>query len=201
MLNGIVHVLCKKIPEVDDIDGGMSRRLRCVPYGSSFVDDAADEDVGAHIYVKQDVTERFGEWKYYLMHEVMTAAAARVAARREGRREVVAAPDVVMVATRRLIERESTVVGFTAARLERTGAQKDYVTLKEAYSAYTAYCTGEKKAAEKKGDFKEELLAMLGEFSSPSGPKKNFWRGWTVKPLPTEDEDERPGVDLDGLGD
>ena len=183
-MNGIVHVLCNKIPEVDDIDGGMSRRLRCVPYGSSFVDDAAEEDVGAHIYVKQDVTERFGEWKYYLMHEVMTAAAARIAARREERREVVAAPDVVMVATRRLIERESTV----AVRLDRTGAQTDYVTLMEAYEAYYAFCA-DGKTAEKKGDFKEELLATMGACSAPSKGKRNYWRGWRMKSEDEERED------------
>jgi fructose-specific component phosphotransferase system IIB-like protein len=37
------------------------------------------------VYAKQDVSEQFGEWKHYLMHEIMTAAAARVAGRREGR--------------------------------------------------------------------------------------------------------------------
>ncbi len=39
--------------------------------------------------------------------EVMRAAMARVAARRDGRRHVVPVPDVVMAATRQLIERES----------------------------------------------------------------------------------------------
>ena len=198
VLNGMVHVLCNKIPEVDDIDGGMSRRLRCIPYGSSFVDDASQEDVGTHIYAKQDVAEMFGEWKHYMMHEVMTAAAARIAARREGRREVVVAPDVVMVATRRLIERENTVAGFAAAWLDRTGSQKDYVTLKASYVAYCVYCTGEKKTADLKSDFKDELLAMLGGFSAPSGAKKNYWRGWVLKSPPTDEEEEEEEDD-DGI--
>ena len=202
VLSGLVHVLCNKIPEVDDIDGGMSRRLRCIPYGSTFVDEACKEDVGAHVYVKQDVSDMFAEWKHYLMHEVMTAAAARVEARREGRREVVAAPDVVMVATRRLIERESTVAGFVAARLQKTGLPRDHVTLKGAHTAYCAYCAGERKAPEKKGDFKDELLAesLLGGFSQPSGAKKNYWRGWVIKEADGDDEEEDAEEERDGLG-
>lgn len=178
VMSGTVHVLCNKIPEVDDIDGGMSRRLRCIPYGSSFVD--VQEDVSTHVYAKQDVAEKFVEWKYYLMHEIMTAAAARMAGRREGRREVVTAPDVVMVATRRLIERESTVATFVETRLERTGAQKDTVTLMEAYEVYCVFCS-DGKTAEKKGDFKEELVATLGQCAAPSKGKRNYWRGWRLK--------------------
>ena len=94
-----------------------------------------------------------------------------------------------MVATPRRIERESTVVAFVVSRLEKTRAQKDYVTLKDAYEAY---CMGrEDGRAVRKGEFKEELLAMMGEFSLPSGAKKNYWRGWVLKDL--AEEEETPG--------
>ena len=116
--------------------------------------------------------------------------------------EVVAAPDVVMVATRRLIERESTVAGFVAARLQKTGSPRDHVTLKGAHAAYCAYCAGERKAPEKKGDFKDELLAesLLGGFSQPSGAKKNYWRGWAIKEADGDDEEEDAEEERDGLG-
>ena len=42
------------------------------------------------------------------------------------------------------------------------------------------------KAAEKKGDFNEEMLATLGECSAPSMGKRNYWRGWRMK----EQEDD-----------
>ena len=57
-MSGMVHVLCNKIPEVDDIDGGMSRRLRCIPYGSSFVE--GRDDVASHVYAKQFVSDERG---------------------------------------------------------------------------------------------------------------------------------------------
>jgi hypothetical protein len=68
--------------------------------------------------------------------------------------------------------------------------------VKDAYDAYSVYSAGERKAAEKKGDFKDELLVTMGECSAPSGPKKNYWRGWRMK---SEPEDEDGGVDV--LGD
>ena len=114
------------------------------------------------------------------MLEVMEAAAARVAAKREGRKDAVPAPDAVMVSTRRLIERESTVAGFMAARMERTGQHGDCVTLKASYEAYCEYCAKAEKPVEKKGVFKEEMQATLGDFGTISGNKKNYWRGWVL---------------------
>jgi hypothetical protein len=71
------------------------------------------------------------------MWEVMRAAMARVAARREGRRHAVQPPDIVMMATRQLIERESPVVDFVKKRMKQgdEGAKGGYLTLKEAYNA------------------------------------------------------------------
>lgn len=44
VFNGTVHVLCNKIPELDDMEGGVRRRVRCIPYGSTFVDRVDRED-------------------------------------------------------------------------------------------------------------------------------------------------------------
>jgi putative DNA primase/helicase len=54
VFTGMVHVLCNKIPELDEVDGGMRRRLRCIPYGSTFVDDVADADPARNVFVKQE---------------------------------------------------------------------------------------------------------------------------------------------------
>jgi prophage antirepressor-like protein len=78
-------------------------------------------------------------------------------------------------------EDEDAVVMVATRRMIKTGAQTDCMTLEEAYESYCTYCTGEKKTAEKKSDFKAELLAKLGEFSSPSGLMNNYWRGWCMK--------------------
>ena len=102
-----------------------------------------------------------------------------------------------------MIRSQSTVAGFVAARLQKTGSPRDHVTLKGAHTAYCAYCAGERKAPEKKGDFKDELLAetLLGGFSQPSGAKKNYWRGWVIKEADGDDEEEDAEEERDGLGD
>ena len=84
-------------------------------------------------------------------------------------------------------ESEKTVLGFVREMMDKTGEQKDHVTLKAAYEAYEAYSRKEKKKMEKKGDFKEELLATLGEFSPKSNLKRNYWRGWVLKQPIEED--------------
>ena len=78
--------------------------------------------------------------------------------------------------------------------LERTGAQKDAVTLMEAYEAYCVFCS-DGKTAEKKGDFKEELLATLGTCAAPSKGKRNYWRGWRMKVLEDEGAEDVLGDD------
>jgi len=83
----ILHVLCNSVPVFNDEDGGTTRRVRCVEYGSTFVDAAAlmgDKYRGVpHVYEKHEgLGGMFASlWKYYLMYEVMEAAVKRVRAR------------------------------------------------------------------------------------------------------------------------
>ena len=194
VLNGTVHVLCNKIPETDDMDGGMSRRLRCVPYGSTFVDGAADE--ANHVFERRDVGLCFASWKFFIMFEMMTAAAARMAARREGRREVVPAPDIVLVATKKLIEREDAIAGFLATKLVRTGVPRDAVTLKDAYDAYCAFCSAKHKPVElSKPLLNKLLLESLGPHSAKHGNCIKWWRGWALARDEDDDVDVSAGVE------
>ena len=64
------------------------------------------------------------------------------------------------------------------------------MTLMDAYEAYCVYCS-DGKTAEKKGDFKEELLATLGQCAAPSNGKRNYWRGWRMKAEEEVDADEQ----------
>lgn len=193
VLNGTVHVLCNKIPETDDMDGGMSRRLRCVPYGSTFVDGATDED--NHVFERRDVAMCFGSWKFFIMFEMMTAAAARMTARRQGLREVVPTPDIVLVATKKLIEREDAIAGFLATKLVRTGVQRDSVTLKDAYDAYCAFCSAKHKPVElSKSLLNKLLLESLGTHSAKHGNCIKWWRGWALASDDDDDGDVPPGL-------
>jgi len=80
VFNGTLHVLCNKIPEFDDMDGGMARRIRAIPYGSTFVSDPRQVDESEHRYpCKGTISRHFPKWRIHLMREVMAAAAARMA--------------------------------------------------------------------------------------------------------------------------
>lgn len=185
---GMVHVLCNKIPEIDDMEGGMRRRLRCIPYGSRFVDPDSEEVAlaAAHTYVKaEDVDEHFGEWKHFLMWEVLRAAVARA---KEGGRPPLAAPEVVKASTRDLIQRECTTSAFVAACLERSPGDK--VALKDMYAAYVGLCCDLKKPANRKKAFKEDMVAALGPLVLRSNGQVNFWRGWRLRDRPLSDGDE-----------
>jgi hypothetical protein len=181
VFNGMVHVLCNKIPELDDMDGGVQRRLRCIPYGSSFVDDPMLVDPSAHVHAIEDVQPKFDEWKHFMMWEIMTAADARAAggagsARKSVRDEP---PPVVMASTKHLIERENTVGAFIKERLRRTDDPKDRVTFKEAYLDYAGWCKDEKVQPVIKKYFGADMKTELGGWTDASNGLTNFWRGWS----------------------
>lgn len=75
---------------------------------------------------------------------------------------------------------KSTVAAFVKKNIAKSNARHSPVTLVESYAAYVDHCTKEGKAQERKCDFKEELVAILGPFSPPSKGQRNFWRGWIL---------------------
>jgi hypothetical protein len=212
--SGMAHVLCNKIPEIDDMEGGIRRRLRCIPYGSTFTDSRtlkkikkgrdrglpdAELDHRDNAYlVDEHVMDHFEAWKHCLIWEVMERAAYRYETRQSGGKIDLHPPKVVKDATRDLIERESTVEAFIERMLSRSNRRSDYVTLKHAYDQYVKYVddrndrTGDSKVAEKKSDFKLELLAKMGNFAASSGALKNYWRGWKLQEVfgASSDEDD-----------
>lgn len=183
VVNGMPHVLCNKIPELDDMDGGVRRRLRCIPYGATFVDDTEEsrrQPLPPHHYYKEAMAESFGMIKYGLMWEVMVAASKRVAARMEGRRLPDDPPAVVLQSTKDLIERENTVANFIGKKLEHTKQPNDCVTLKDAYEEYKQFCREEARPCCKKSEFSAELSSALGERTIKSNSLHNVWRGWRI---------------------
>ena len=176
----VIHLLCNSIPELNDCDGGTMRRLRSVPYASRFVETAGEVDEAAHVYLKQDLEARFESWKFFLMHEVMTAAIVRAEALSRGVRVVVPVPDCVMADTRKLVEREDTLATFIRTMLVRTGETRDRLTLMAANDAYVNMC-GDGKAPEKKAALKTAMLGAIGPFATESNGWRNYWRGWVLK--------------------
>ena len=204
-----MHVLCNTVPVFNDEDGGTTRRIRCIEYGSTFVD-AGDQHLDKyrgqpHVYEKvHNLTALFEKkWKLYLMFEVATAAVLRVRARDNpsAAEQLPRAPESVLAATRRLVERESTATTFIAGHLERTEARSDIVTLNELYAEYERMCRDDgNKAAKPKGVFKEDVLASLGPCAKILRGERNLWRGWRLI-YAAESAGLREEDDEDELGD
>jgi phage/plasmid-associated DNA primase len=199
----LLHVLCNSVPVFNDEDGGTTRRLRCIEYGSTFVDAAALNDDKyrglSHVYEKQEgLGAKFESlWKYYLMYEVMRAAVRRVHARRDpsARKDLPSAPESVLAATRHLVERESTASTFIARHLLATNARLDIVTLNELYAEYERMCRDDgNKTAKPKGAFKEDLLGHLGPCANKLRGERNLWRGWKI----VDGGDSGPAADEPG---
>lgn len=184
VINGITHVLCNRIPEFDDMDeGGTRRRIRAVPYGSSFVDAGSPLVCPAnHVYAREDVTvDKCRLWKFCMAWEIMIAAARREAARQRGEASRDSPPDVVLFATKELVERDSALEAFVRSRLEHTGEARDHVSLKALHDDYSNFCASEGRSPDKKSWFKETLVAMIGAMAPASNGERNFWKGWKLK--------------------
>jgi hypothetical protein len=93
------------------------------------------------------------------------------------------APEIVLAATRDLIERESTVAPFLARYVERSDDLHDYVTLRELSDLYKSFCKAEEAIPEKKKYLKQQLISALGPMSPKSNGQSNYWRGWRLLPL------------------
>ena len=198
VINGITHVLCNRIPEFDDMDeGGTRRRIRAVPYGSSFVDAGSPLVCPAnHVYAREDVTvDKCRLWKYCMTWEIMTAAARRQAARKRGETPRDSPPDVVLSATKELVERDSALDAFVRARLERTGNMRDHVSLKLLFEDYKEFCATEGRVADKKSGFKETMVAALGPIVEASNKETNFWKGW-MRRAPSRQDELDPSTSL-----
>jgi hypothetical protein len=215
VFNGLVHVACNKIPSMDDMDGGLQRRLRIIPYGSRFVPrppvsmSPGPELPPHHYYRVSGLQSKFDHWKHCMMREILEVAGQKAAKRR-------AQPDVdwhdfvppeVLGATASLIQRESLVAAFCARRLSRTGDAADRVGLNHISRAMSAFCARKRRDAVALKDLKTQLTVELGEMTTKSFKGlRNYWRGWVLQPAPPlgtetddEDEDDEDNAAVDGL--
>jgi phage/plasmid-associated DNA primase len=65
---GLAHLLCNKIPELDDYDGDIARRLVCIPYKSTFVYYENEVNEATNKYLADiHVDMKFNNWRYAMM--------------------------------------------------------------------------------------------------------------------------------------
>ena len=181
--SGLANILCNKIPELDDMDGGMERRLKCVPYASTFVDPGSARVLGpeARVFLKdKGVTAKFAEWRLCLMKRILETLDTHADEE----------PDEVKEHTAKLIEREDVLSQFVKDRVERAADPKAVLKRADLWIQYGDYCRG-KHAALKFTVFNAEIERHLGEPHKKSGGVSNFWRGFKLAtPEHSEGEDE-----------
>lgn len=182
-IKGLSHLLCNKIPELDDYDGGIARRLVCIPYKSVFVDNPADVNEAENKYlVNEEVDSRFKEWRAGLMKMLLDIAD-----------EKVDTPEEVLLHTSKYLSRENTIKGFVNEKIEKTNHQEDFIQLSEVYAAYKEYCKENGQAIMAKKVFDDEIHLNLDEccFRAKSNSVRNIWRGYKlIKCAIKDDYDE-----------
>jgi P4 family phage/plasmid primase-like protien len=200
VFTGTLHVLCNKIPEIDDMDGGVARRLRCIPYGSEFTSDPSRVAEDRHLYAMDaTVSGNFEAWRPYLLREIMVAAERRIEARQSGDLSALDCPPVVVRrATDDLVERENTVGAFVKRCLDRTECDRDHASLKDAYDRFREYCGAEQVVPMKKKFFKSALTAVIGPIVEKSNGEANFWKGWLVCNAQPDAVETSPRAEMKG---
>eukprot|EP00798_Chlamydomonas_sp_ICE-L_P017709 gene17709-24068_t len=188
IFQGLPNILCNRIPELDDMDGGVQRRVKCVPYESMFVDagsplldNTLPTNGNVHIMDKE-VGTKFPVWRMCLMRRIIEAPAS--------------APDPADVVehTRRLVEREDVMAQFVKDVVVTTDCKTDILKREDAWEEYIMYCKG-KHATLKYHEFNDEIARVLGEPTKKSGNLRNFWRGMVVYDQPYEQHAEQDAYD------
>ena len=162
-------MLCNKIPVVDDMDGGVGRRIKCMPYESTFVlADSSLVGTGPTVHVMdKNVEKRFVVWRMCLMRRILEAA------------DTVAEPKDVVEHTGRLLEREDVISQFVKDVIKKTGKATDVLRRSDVWDDYTHYCKG-KHAAVQYHEFNVDIARVMGEPTKKSGSLSNFWRGYVA---------------------
>jgi hypothetical protein len=165
---GSPHILCNKIPELEDVDGGVAVRVRCIPYESRFVENANEVDEEQNIYLgDKDVERNFNTWRYVLMRLLIEVSKINVPE-----------PPEVTEHTKKLLERDNAVKTFVDDAIQKTDNKRDILTFSEIYEEYAKRY---KKDAMSKTTFEEEIQTVLGAYILKSTKYRKLWRGYKLR--------------------
>lgn len=172
VLTVLPNILCNKIPNIDDMDGGIARRIKLVPYKARFVPagDLAKHAGEQHVYaLDATVSVHFDKWRMCLMRAIL-----------EQGMEPVDEPQDVRANTQRLLDREDSVGVMVRQMVVRTGTFEDVVKRTELQEAYEEFCAANDIQPKPKAVVHQDLARLLGEPIPKSGGVRNFWRGIKV---------------------
>jgi phage/plasmid-associated DNA primase len=158
---------------VDEYDGGIARRMICVPYKSTFVDIVEEVDKSKNRYLRDwDIEKKFEDWRYVMMKVLI-----------EYSNKVISIPREVDEHTKKYLDRENIMKRFIEETIERTDDVKDYIKQTELYNSYVAYCKAEGVQTLKKDLVYDDLHNILDEdlFRANSNGMKKVWRCYRLK--------------------
>ena len=102
--------MCDRIPQLEDVDGNVANRVRCIPYESRFVDEALyaqsqsqSADKAAHNLhlIDSNIEANFTKWRACMMRLLLDAYT-----------QPMMEPEEVTQHTKNLIERDSISKSF-----------------------------------------------------------------------------------------
>ena len=168
---GQPHILCNKIPELDDVCGGIERRIKCIPYESKFVDDIEKVDESNNIYeLDKTIEEKFHIWKYCMMRHLIAISKIEIKE-----------PNQVQQHTFKLLKRENITKAFIEDNIEKTDRRDSIIKMQEIIARYKDYCRINDYTPIKSKFLKEELISILGPITEKSNNISNFWRCYKYK--------------------
>lgn len=177
---GLSHLLCNKIPELDEYDGGTARRMVCIPYISTFVDKVDDVDVNKHRYLRDmTVDKKFDEWRYCFMKTLI-----------EFDGKDVATPDAVLKHTKAYLDRENTIQTFLNETIKKTGDANHTITLTGLYERYTVNCKTLGIVPIKRSMFKDDVRNNLDEscYKDRTNSARDIWVQYVFMDEQVEEE-------------
>jgi putative DNA primase/helicase len=173
VFNGLAHVLCNKIPEVDEYDGGIARRMVCVPYKSTFVDLESEVDNSKNRYLRDwDIEKKFDEWRYVIMKLLIAYGD-----------KVVGVPKAVEEHTKKYLDRENIMKRFIEDMIEYTGDKSDMLRQTDIYQAYKEYCKEYGYTSMKADLAYDDFHNHMDEdkFKARSKTARNFWTEYKLR--------------------
>lgn len=175
VFNGLAHVLCNKIPEVDEYDGGIARRMVCVPYKSNFVDLREEVDESKNRYLRDwDIEKKFDDWRYVMMKLLIAYGD-----------KVVGVPRAVDEHTQKYLNRENIMKRFVEDLIEFSGDPSDILRQTDIYQAYKDYCKENGYTSMKADLVYDDFHNHLDEdkFKIRSKTARNFWTEYRLRSI------------------
>jgi phage/plasmid-associated DNA primase len=173
-------VLCNKIPEVDEYDGGIARRMICVPYKSTFVDIVEEVDKLKNRYLRDwDIEKKFEDWRYVMMRVLIDYS-----------NKIIGIPREVDEHTKKYLDRENIMKRFLEETIERTDDPNDNIRQTELYQCYKDYCKENGYISMKADLAYDDFHNHLDEtkFKSRSKTARNYWIEYRFRNIITEME-------------